>query len=223
MTNSTLPSIHELFDLSHTLAREMLEGCKYPWEAVTHIESTVLALGPALDADRYSKIGDNIWAAKTARISPAAVIIGPCIIGENTELRPGAYIRGNALIGDGAVAGNSTELKNCILFDEVAVPHYNYVGDSILGYRAHLGAGAIISNVKGDRKNIVVHAETDYATGMRKLGAMIGDMAEIGCGCVINPGCIIGRSAQIYPLSFVRGVVPENSILKGVRGAFHKT
>ena len=222
MTNHALPSVHELFDLSHTLAREMLEGCKYPWEAVMHIGSTVLALGPTLNADRYSKIGDNIWAAKSARISPAAVITGPCIIGEHTELRPGAYIRGNVLIGNGAVAGNSTELKNCILFDEVAVPHYNYVGDSILGYKAHMGAGAIISNVKGDRKNVVVHAKTDYATGLRKLGAMVGDMAEIGCGCVINPGCIIGRRAQIYPLSSVRGMIPADTIYKCERGITEK-
>lgn len=213
----------ELFDLRHTLAWEMLQKCEYPWEAMKRIGDTVLRTGRTLDPDLYEHPADGIWISKSARISPAACISGPCIICGNAEIRPGAYIRGNAIIGADAVVGNSTELKNCILFDGVQVPHYNYVGDSILGYRAHMGAGAVTSNVKGDKTNVVVHAERDYITGLRKLGAMIGDNCEIGCGCVLNPGVIIGRNTQVYPLSSVRGVIPCGCIYKGERGACPKT
>ena len=214
--------VTDLFDLSHTLAADMLAECEYPWEALAKIGSEILKIGAALDPEKYEKTADNVWVAKTATISPTATLIGPCIIGEDTEVRPGAYIRGNVLIGSGAVAGNSTELKNCILFDGVEVPHYNYVGDSILGYKAHMGAGAITSNIKADKRNVVVHGESEYATGLRKFGAMLGDRAEIGCNSVLNPGTVVGRNSQVYPLSCVRGVVHENSILKGDRGIFKK-
>ncbi|MBQ4088800.1 MAG: UDP-N-acetylglucosamine pyrophosphorylase [Clostridia bacterium] len=212
----------DLFDLSHTLAAGMLSACEYPWEALAHIGKAIIDIGKNLDMDTYDCISENIWIAKSARISPAATILAPCIVCENAEVRPGAYIRGNALVGKNAVVGNSTELKNCILFDGTQVPHYNYVGDSILGCRAHMGAGAITSNVKGDRTNIEVHGEQTYPTGLRKFGAMLGDFAEIGCNTVLNPGAIIGRNTQIYPLSSVRGVIPADSIVKGARGTYQK-
>lgn len=200
----------------------MLAGVAYPWEALDRIGETVLAIGAKLDPEAYDHPQDDIWIAKSAVVYKTATIIGPCIIGENTEVRPGAFLRGNILVGDGAVVGNSTELKNCILFDGVQVPHYNYVGDSILGYMAHMGAGAITSNVKGDKQNVVVHGERDYETGRMKFGAMLGDYAEIGCGSVLNPGTVIGRDTQVYPLSSVRGVIPARHIVKGERGVFPK-
>ena len=212
----------DLFDLSHTLAAGMLCACEYPWEALGFIGKTIISIGKMLDTDTYDYISENIWIAKSARVSPSATILAPCIICENTQIRPGAYIRGNALVGKNAVVGNSTELKNCILFDCVQVPHYNYVGDSILGYRAHMGAGAITSNVKGDRTNIEVHGEQTYPTGLRKFGAMLGDYSEVGCNTVLNPGAIIGRNTQVYPLSSVRGVIPADSIVKGTRGTYQK-
>ena len=212
----------DLFDLTHTRAADMLVACEYPWEALDKIGETVLAVGRALPSERYDHPKEDVWIAKTASVAPTASIAGPCVIGENTEVRPGAFIRGNALVGDGAVVGNSAELKNCILFDGVQVPHYNYVGDSILGHKAHMGAGAITSNVKGDRTNVVVRGERTYETGRRKFGAMLGDRAEIGCNSVLNPGTIIGRDAQVYPLSSVRGVVPQSHICKGERGVFPK-
>lgn len=212
----------DLFDLTHTRAAQMLEGCEYPWEALVLIGKTVLAVGKMLDPERYAHPQEDVWIAKSASVAPTASITGPCIIGENTEVRPGAFIRGNVLVGDGAVVGNSSELKNCILFDGVQVPHYNYVGDSILGYKAHMGAGAITSNVKGDKKNVIVHGEAQYDTGRKKFGAMLGDLAEIGCNSVLNPGTVIGRDSQVYPLSSVRGVVPARSIVKGERGVFAK-
>ena len=212
----------ELFDMQHTLASDMLLKCEYPWEALKYIGETVVRIGRTLKTDMYDHPAEDIWIAKNALVSPSASISGPCIICADTEVRPGAFIRGNALVGKGAVVGNSTELKNCILFDGVQVPHYNYVGDSILGFRAHMGAGAVTSNVKGDRSNVVIHADRDYITGLRKLGAMLGDDVEIGCGCVLNPGVIIGRNTQVYPMSNVRGVICENSILKGDRGLFEK-
>lgn len=212
----------DLFDLKHTLAAGLLAECEYPWEALSRIGETILRIGAELPLSEYDRIAKDIWTAKCARISPSAHISGPCIIGKGSELRPGAYIRGNVLVGEGAVVGNSTELKNCILFDGVQTPHYNYVGDSILGFRAHMGAGAVASNVKGDRSDIVVHGENEYPTGLRKFGAMIGDMGEIGCGSVLNPGAVIGRGSQVYPLSGVRGIVPENAIFKGERGIFIK-
>ena len=214
--------ISDLYDLTHTRAAAMLSAYTYPWEALSHIKETVLAIGRTLDPERYEQVKENVWIAKSASIAPTASIAGPCIIGEDTEVRPGAFLRGSILVGDGCVVGNSTELKNCILFDGVQVPHYNYVGDSILGYKAHMGAGAITSNVKGDKKLVVVHGEEDHETGVKKFGAMLGDYAEIGCNSVLNPGTVIGRNSQVYPLSCVRGVVPASSIVKGERGVFKK-
>ena len=212
----------DLFDLTHTRAAALLSACAYPWEALTAISETVIAIGQALPQARYDHPKEDVWIAKSASVAPTATITGPCVIGEKTEVRPGAFLRGSILVGDGAVVGNSSELKNCILFDGVQVPHYNYVGDSILGYLAHMGAGAITSNVKGDKKPVVVHGETDYETGVKKFGAMLGDHAEIGCNSVLNPGTVIGRDSQVYPLSCVRGVVPARSIVKGERGVFKK-
>lgn len=204
----------DLFDLSHTIAAGLLSQCEYPWEALPLIKSAVIEIGSKLDTDKYLMKGSGIWAAHTANISPLSTIIGPCIIGENTEIRPGAYIRGSVIIGNNAVIGNSCELKNCIIFDCAQVPHFNYVGDSILGYKAHMGAGAVTSNVKADKSNIVVHGNAEYVTGLRKFGAMLGDHSETGCGCVLNPGVIIGRGSRVYPLSCVRGVIPEHHIYK---------
>ena len=206
--------VKDLFDLDHTRAAEMLSSCEYPWEALAKIKETVLAIGEKLDPQVYDQPEAGVWIARSASIAPTASIAAPCIIGENTEVRPGAFLRGSILVGDGCVVGNSTELKNCILFDHVQVPHYNYVGDSILGHYAHMGAGAITSNVKGDSKKVVVHGEQDYETGCKKFGAMLGDHAEIGCSSVLNPGTIIGRNTQVYPLSSVRGCVPAGSIYK---------
>lgn len=214
--------VTDLFDLSHTRARGMFAEVTYPWEVLDRIGETVLEIGARLDPAVYDHPQENVWIAKSAVIYPTVTIIGPCIIGERTEVRPGAFLRGNILVGDEAVVGNSTELKNCILFDGVQVPHYNYVGDSILGHMAHMGAGAITSNVKGDKKNVVVHGRQDYDTGRMKFGAMLGDYAEIGCGSVLNPGTVIGRDTQVYPLSSVRGVIPARHIVKGERGIFPK-
>jgi len=214
--------VRDLYDLNHTRAAQMLSACEYPWEALSKIKETVIALGKTLDEGVYECKGDNVWIARSASIAPTATIIGPCIIGENTEVRPGAFLRGSILVGDECVVGNSTELKNCILFDGVQVPHYNYVGDSILGYKAHMGAGAITSNVKGDKKPVVVHGEEQYETGCKKFGAMLGDYAEIGCNSVLNPGTIIGKDTQVYPLSSVRGAIPARSIVKGERGVYLK-
>ena len=219
-----MDAIHtsELFDLTHTRAAALLGGCAYPWEALGHIGETVLAIGRSLPEALYDHPQEDVWIAKSASVAPTASITGPCVIGERTEVRPGAFLRGNILVGDGAVVGNSSELKNCILFDGVQVPHYNYVGDSILGYKAHMGAGAVTSNVKGDKKPVVIHGEERYETGRKKVGAMLGDHAEIGCGSVLNPGTVIGRDSQVYPLSSVRGVVPARCIVKGERGVFPK-
>ncbi|MBR5301451.1 MAG: UDP-N-acetylglucosamine pyrophosphorylase [Clostridia bacterium] len=214
--------VKDLYDLSHTRAADMLASCEYPWEALSRIKETVLAIGASLDPEKYCQPEDGVWIAKSASVAPTATICPPCIIGEETEVRPGAFLRGSILVGDGCVVGNSTELKNCILFDRVQVPHYNYVGDSVLGYLAHMGAGAITSNVKGDSKKVIVHGEQNYETGCKKFGAMLGDHAEIGCNSVLNPGTIIGRNTQVYPLSSVRGVIPANSIVKGERGVFPK-
>lgn len=212
----------DLFDLTHTRAAALLGACEYPWQALDGIGEAVLSVGASLDPARYDHPSEGVWIAKSARVAPTAFIAAPCVIGEDTEVRPGAYLRGNVLVGDGAVVGNSTELKNCILFDGVQTPHYNYVGDSILGYKAHMGAGAITSNVKGDKTPVVVRGEARYETGRKKFGAMLGDGAEIGCNSVLNPGSVIGRGAQVYPLTSVRGVVPAHSIVKGARGVFPK-
>jgi NDP-sugar pyrophosphorylase family protein len=207
-------SITALFDLSHSAAKPLLEKVAYPWEALPRIGDFILELGASLGED-YIHLQETVWIHKTAKVAPSAFIGEKVIIGPHTEVRHCAFIRGNALIGEGAVVGNSTELKNVILFDGVQVPHYNYVGDSILGYKAHLGAGAITSNVKGDRSLVVVkNGEEKIETGLKKFGAMLGDCAEVGCGAVLNPGVIIGRNSNIYPLSMVRGLVEEKSIYK---------
>lgn len=214
--------VTDLFDLTHTRAVQLLAQCEYPWEALERIGETVREIGKTLDPQVYDEVEAGVFIAKSAVVYKTATILAPAIIGERAEVRPGAFIRGNVLVGKDAVVGNSTELKNCILFDAVQVPHYNYVGDSILGYKAHMGAGAITSNVKGDQKPVVIKGEAAYATGRMKCGAMLGDHAEIGCGSVLNPGTIIGRNSQVYPLSSVRGVIPANRIVKGERGVFEK-
>ena len=208
-------TIKELYSLEHTLAKAMLEKYTYPWEALAEIGDFIMTLGSTLPADEYNMVGENVWVAKSAKVAPTAYINGPAIIGKEAEVRHCAFIRGNALVGDGAVVGNSTELKNVILFDKVQVPHYNYVGDSILGYRAHMGAGSITSNVKSDKKNVVIKDGGErIATNRKKVGAMLGDDVEVGCGTVLNPGTVVGRNSNIYPLSMVRGVVKANSIYK---------
>lgn len=205
----------ELFDFNRTLAAEYLKKFVYPWEALSGIKEFVLALGATLNKDEYTEITPCVWAHKTAKIFPSAYIGAPCIIGANTEVRHCAFIRGSALIGDNCVVGNSTELKNVILFDNVQVPHYNYVGDSILGYKSHMGAGSITSNVKSDKSLVTVNCGSQkIETGLKKFGAMLGDYAEVGCNSVLNPGTVIGRNTNVYPLSCVRGVVPANSIYK---------
>ena len=205
----------ELFDFSHTVAGNFLKQCKYPWEALEHIGAWIVTIGGTLPAERYEQLAEHIWIAKSARIAPTASISGPTIIGEDSEVRHCAFIRGNALVGNGAVVGNSTELKNVILFDGVQVPHYNYVGDSILGYRSHLGAGAITSNVKSDKSPVVIRTnEARLDTGRKKVGAMVGDLVEVGCGSVLNPGTVLGRGCTVYPLSSVRGIVPSQAIYK---------
>ena len=198
-----------------TLAKEMLEGCTYPWEALGKIHDTVLEIGATLSLDEYDHPEEDVWIAKDAKVYPTATITGPCIIGKGTEVRPGAFIRGNVLVGDGAVVGNSTELKNVILFDKVQVPHYNYVGDSILGYKAHLGAQALTSNVRSDKQLVVIKNEDELIeTGCKKVGAFLGSRVEVGCSTVLNPGTIIGHDTNVYPESSVRGVVPPESIYK---------
>lgn len=207
--------IKNLYNLDETIARDLLEQYTYPWEVLPHISEYILELGSKLPQEEYNKIGENVWIHKTAKVFESAYIHGPAIICKDAEIRHCAFIRGNAIVGEGTVVGNSTELKNVILFNKVQVPHYNYVGDSILGYKAHMGAGAITSNVKSDKKLVVIKNGTDkMETGLKKVGAMLGDNVEVGCGSVLNPGTIIGKNSNIYPLSSVRGVVPENSIYK---------
>ena len=208
--------ISELYsDLNQTLAKELLESKTYPWEVLPLISAFIVKLGHTLSEEEYEKKGENVWIAKSAKVAPTAWINGPAIIGKDAEIRHCAFIRGNALVGEGAVVGNSTELKNVILFNKVQVPHYNYVGDSILGYKSHMSAGSITSNVKSDKKLVVVKAaEQNMETGMKKFGAMLGDEVEVGCGSVLNPGTVVGSHSNIYPLSSVRGVVPANSIYK---------
>ena len=208
-------TISELYDLTQTIAAKIFEGKTYPWEVLPLIKDFILELGETLDPAEYEKRGENIWIAKDASIAPTASINGPCIIGKGAEIRQCAFIRGNAIVGEGAVVGNSTELKNVVLFNKVQVPHYNYVGDSILGYKSHMGAGSITSNVKSDKKLVVVKAGDErIETGLKKFGAMLGDEVEVGCGSVLNPGTVIGSHSNIYPLSSVRGFVPAHSIYK---------
>ncbi len=205
----------ELYSLEHTAAAPLLESTEYPWEALDGIEDFILALGKTLSPEEYDHPADDVWIAKDAQVRPSAYIHGPCIIGHGTEVRQCAFIRGNALVGEGCVVGNSTELKNVILFDGVQVPHYNYVGDSILGYKAHMGAGSITSNVKSDKTLVVIkEGQTLHETGRKKVGAMLGDCVEVGCNSVLNPGTVIGRNSSVYPLSSVRGVVPAGHIYK---------
>ena len=206
-------SISSLYDLSRTLAEEYLSRFQYPWEALKGIKDMILTLGSGL-GEEFEQRAPQIWVHKTATVAPTAYLGAPCIIGPETEVRHCAFIRGSALVGAGCVVGNSTELKNVILFDGVQVPHYNYIGDSILGYKAHMGAGSVTSNVKSDKSLVVIHGDTEIPTGIKKVGAMLGDFVEVGCNSVLNPGTVIGRNSNVYPTSCVRGVIPANSIYK---------
>ncbi len=208
-------TIKDLYDLEHTQAREYLEKYTYPWEALKGIKDLIVEIGQTLDPEEYTEVSEHVWVHKTATVFPSAYLGSPCIIGPETEVRHCAFIRGSALIGASCVVGNSCELKNVILFDHVQTPHYNYVGDSILGYYAHMGAGSVTSNVKSDKKLVVVHGgEEEMETGLKKFGAMLGDHVEVGCNSVLNPGTVVGRNSRVYPTSCVRGVVPADSIYK---------
>ena len=216
-------TVKELYDLEHTLAGEYLAGFTYPWEALKGIKDLILSLGGSLGED-YEEVQEHVWVHKTAKVFPSAYLGAPCIIGPETEVRHCAFIRGSALVGANCVVGNSVELKNVILFDHVQTPHYNYVGDSILGYYSHMGAGSITSNVKSDKKLVVVHNGSEQiATGLKKFGAMIGDYVEVGCNSVLNPGTVIGRHSNVYPTSCVRGVIPEGCIGKNNGTVIQKT
>ena len=215
-------TIKDLYDLDHTLAKDYLSQFTYPWEALKGIKDFILELGPTL-GDDYTEVTENVWVHKTATVFPSAYLGAPCIIGPETEVRHGAFVRGSALVGANCVVGNSVELKNVILFDHVQTPHYNYVGDSILGYFSHMGAGSITSNVKSDKKLVVVHNGTELIeTGIKKFGAMLGDYVEVGCNAVCNPGTVIGRHSSVYPTSCVRGVIPENCIFKNSGGVIER-
>lgn len=208
-------TVSELYSLDETLAKDIFEDVTYPWEVLPKIGEFIQKLGDTLSEEEYEKLGENIWIAKSAKVAPTACIHGPAIIGKDAEVRHCAFIRGNAIVGEGAVVGNSTELKNVILFNKVQVPHYNYVGDSVLGYKAHMGAGSITSNVKSDKTLVTVKTpDGPIETGLKKFGAMLGDNVEVGCGSVLNPGTVVGAHTNIYPLSMVREFVPANSIYK---------
>lgn len=208
-------TVASMYTLDETIAKDIFEGVTYPWEVLPKIKDFILELGSTLSEEEYDKVGDNVWIAKSAKVFPSAYINGPAIIGKNAEVRHCAFIRGNAIVGEGAVVGNSTELKNVILFNKVQVPHYNYVGDSVLGHKAHMGAGSITSNVKSDKNLVVLKTpEGNIETGLKKFGAMLGDEVEVGCGTVLNPGSVVGSHTNIYPLSSVRGYVPAGSIYK---------
>ena len=208
-------TVNELYDLNETIAKDIFDGVTYPWEVLPKIGDFIVELGKTLSKEEYDQVEENVWIAKSANVFPSAYIHGPAIIGKDAEVRHCAFIRGNAIVGEGAVVGNSTELKNVILFNKVQVPHYNYVGDSVLGYKAHMGAGSFTSNVKSDKKLVVVKTpEGGIETGRKKFGAMLGDEVEVGCGTVLNPGSVVGRHTNIYPLSSVRGYVPAGSIYK---------
>lgn len=207
--------ISNLYDLEQTIAKDLFEGLIYPWEALAGIRDYIKKVGPMLDPEKFEQRGEDIWVAKSANVAQTALLNGPLIIDEDAEVRHCAFIRGSAIVGKGAVVGNSTELKNVVIFNSVQVPHYNYVGDSILGYKSHMGAGSITSNVKSDKTLVVVKDNgEEIKTGLKKFGAMLGDYVEVGCNSVLNPGTVIGRGSNIYPLSSVRGVVPGNSIYK---------
>ena len=208
-------TVKEMYTLEETIAKDLFEGVTYPWEVLPKISSFILELGASLPEEEYEKRGENVWVARSAKVAPTAFIGGPAIIGKDAEVRHCAFIRGNAIVGEGAVVGNSTELKNVVLFNKVQVPHYNYVGDSIIGYKSHMGAGSITSNVKSDKSDVVIKYEGDkIATGLRKMGAILGNYVEVGCNSVLNPGTIIGSNTNIYPLSSVRGYIPKGSIYK---------
>lgn len=207
--------IENLFDVKETIAEKIFEGATYPWEVLPKIKDFIMDLGETLSSEEYDKRGYNVWIAKSAKVAPTAFINGPAIIGKDAEIRHCAFIRGNAIVGEGVVVGNSTELKNVILFNKVQVPHYNYVGDSILGYQSHMGAGSITSNVKSDKTLVVIQDDKEkIETGLKKVGAILGDHVEVGCNSVLNPGTVVGRESNIYPLSMVRGFVPAHSIYK---------
>ena len=215
--------IENLLILEETIAKDIFKNCTYPWEVIPKIEEFIITLGNSLDKNIYEKKAENIWVAKSAKIAPTAYIGGPCIIDENAEIRHCAFIRGKAIVGKNAVVGNSTELKNVIIFNNVQIPHYNYVGDSILGYKSHMGAGSISSNLKADKKNVQIKYNNEkIVTNLRKLGTILGDNAEVGCGCVLNPGTIIGRNTNVYPLSAVRGYVKPNHIYKNMNEIVEK-
>lgn len=208
-------TVSELYDLNETIAAGLFEGVTYPWEVLPKIHDFILDLGKSLPKELFEERGENIWVAKSAKVAPTACLNGPLIIDEEAEVRHCAFVRGNAIVGKGAVVGNSTELKNVVLFNKVQVPHYNYVGDSILGYKSHMGAGSITSNVKSDKTLVTVKGEgIAIETGLKKMGAMLGDNVEVGCNSVLNPGTVIGRNTNIYPTSMVRGVIPAGSIYK---------
>ena len=209
-----MDTIITLYDLSHSLSGDYLRQFTYPWEVLSGIKNLIVDLGQKLPSDAYTQVSEQVWVHNTAKVAPTAYLGAPCIIGANTEVRHGAFIRGAALVGENCVVGNSVELKNVILFDNVQVPHYNYVGDSILGYKSHMGAGSLTSNVKSDKSLVVIHAEREIPTGLKKVGAMLGDFVEVGCNSVLNPGTVIGRNSNVYPLSCVRGVIPADSIYK---------
>ena len=206
---------NELYDLSFTMAEPLLKGTTYPWEALSGIKSFIISLGKTLDKSLYDEAGENVWIARSATVAPSAFIAGPCIIGEGTEVRHCAFIRGSVLVGKNCVVGNSTEVKNSIIFDSVQIPHFNYVGDSVLGYKSHLGAGAVTSNVKSDKSLVTVSVDGEkMETGLKKFGAMVGDFTEVGCHSVLCPGTVIGKNCTVYPTSMVRGFICENSIFK---------
>ncbi len=208
-------TINDLYDLNETIAADLFEGATYPWELLPKIKDFIKELGAKLDTEKFEKRGEDIWVAKSAKVAPTACLNGPLIVDEEAEIRHCAFVRGSAIVGKGAVVGNSTELKNVVLFNKVQVPHYNYVGDSILGYKAHMGAGSITSNVKSDKTLVVIKsAEGNVETGIKKVGAMLGDNVEVGCNSVLNPGTVIGRNSNVYPTSCVRGVIPADSIHK---------
>ncbi|MBR5308857.1 MAG: UDP-N-acetylglucosamine pyrophosphorylase [Clostridia bacterium] len=213
----------DLFDIEKTIAKDIFNGITYPWEVLPLIKDFIPKLGAALPCDKFYLYKENVWIAKSCKLYPNIYIDGPCIIDEDTEVRPGAFIRGSVIVGKGCVVGNSTELKNCILFDSVQVPHFNYVGDSVMGYKSHIGAGGVTSNVKSDKSLVVLSVgDEKIETGYKKFGAMVGDFVEVGCNSVLNPGTIIGRNSNIYPTSCVRGFVPEGHIFKAARGLCKK-
>ena len=218
--------IKNLYTLEETIAGEYLKKFEYPWEALKGISDFIKEIGQTLDSEKFEKRGEDIWVAKSAKVAPTAALNGPLIIDEDAEIRHCAFIRGSAIVGKGSVVGNSTELKNVIIFNSVQVPHYNYVGDSILGYKSHMGAGSITSNVKSDKTLVVVKdcydTKEEIETGLKKFGAMLGDNVEVGCNSVLNPGTVVGKNSNIYPLSRVRGVIPENCIFKGEVGVVKK-